>query len=457
MRLRTTALLTTTLTAAALVPLASPTTATAAPSAPAKFGDDFNGDGYRDYATAEYGESKGGAVRVTFGTPSGPGREYQIIHQGSPGIPGADETGDRWGEEVRVAADFNRDGYGDLAVAAPTERVGRDSNQGGATVLWGSPDGLSRGTAIPNKAPKAHHWFGSDLATGDFNGDGTPDLAAVNGRSVHVYTGGISPSGVGRSVVRLTKGNRFTPQTLIAGRVTKDAATDLVIAGEGVTASAERSDAWFIKGGSTLRPGSTLRVSPYSPSDTEGVVADFDKDGYGDIAVSAPQDSRHSRSAGAVTVWRGGSSGPGSATRLTQATSGIAGTPEKSDWFGSDISAGDVNGDGYQDLAIGVRGETVDGKAKAGGVHVLRGGRGGLKGTGSQWFARNTRGVPGALTEWDVFGRTVRLRDTDRDGYADLYVNGDQDDVRLLGSPSGVTTTGARSLGRDDLTSGILQ
>ncbi|MEV0443178.1 FG-GAP and VCBS repeat-containing protein [Streptomyces spectabilis] len=452
MRLRTATLLTTALTAAALTPLTLPTTATAAP---ATYADDFNGDGIRDFAAPEYdSESPGGAVRITFGTEDGPGFEHQVMDQGSPGVPGVDESNDSWGLGARVAADFNGDGYGDLAVGAMHEAVGRKSNQGSVTVLWGSPNGLSKGTEIPNKAPGAHKYFGRALAAGDFNGDGRPDLAATNGKTVYVYQGGITPSGVGRAITRLTKaGGNFTPGTLIAGKVTKDAATDLVITGE-VLRSGEESDAWFIEGGSTLNPGATLRVSHDSPLGTDGVIADFDKDGYGDIAISDPD---RGLDMGAVVLWRGGRNGPGASAELTQATRGIAGTPEKNDKFGSSLAAGDTDSDGYPDLAIGARGEKIDGKDRAGGVHVLRGGAEGLKSTGSKWFARNTRGVPGGLTEWDTFGHTVRLRDTNGDGYADLYVGAARDGARLQGSRSGITTAGAADLWGSEIVEGILQ
>ncbi|WP_030682630.1 FG-GAP-like repeat-containing protein [Streptomyces sp. NRRL B-1347] len=439
MRPRTTTLLTaTTLTAAVLTPLTLPATATAAPSAPAKYGDDFNGDGYRDFATQESdGGNKGGAVRVTFGTAEGPGTRSQVIDQDSPGVPGTDERGDSWAEGPRVAADFNRDGYGDLAVGADGEKVGRHRGQGAVTVLWGAPEGLKGGTAVPNKKPAAHNAFGQGLAAGDFNGDGRPDLAAVNGGAVYVYKGGISRAGVGSSVQRLAK-RGLSPNDLIAGKVTKDATTDLVVVGQVVRDWQETGDAWFVKGGRTLKPGATLRLGRYADS-TDGVIADFDKNGYGDIAIGNYAASGHK---GAVSVWRGGRNGPGTATRLTQGTPGVAGAPEKGDRFGSSVSAGDTNGDGYPDLAVGSRMEDVNGTRDAGGVHVLRGGGGGLKGTGSKWFARDSAGIPGTPTEGDQFGSTVRLRDTDRDGCADLYVHGESDPLRLPGSASGIKNTG---------------
>ncbi|MFE1285746.1 FG-GAP and VCBS repeat-containing protein [Streptomyces sp. NPDC058751] len=428
---------------AGLVPLALPAAAVSA--APAKHGDDFNGDGYRDYAYASFSAHGGGGVSVVFGTPTGPGSTQQRITQSSAGVPGSDEADDMFGE-VRAAADFDGDGYGDLAVAAVGENGSHGADQGAVTILWGSASGLSTGTTLPNKNPGRNNYMGKDLAAGDFNGDGKQDLAVINGSMTYVYRGPIKRSGTTGTVTKLDRTTSFYATALISGKVNGDTKTDLAIIGDVATPDYIASDVWFIKGGaSSLTPANSLRLESQSGNGGsserggDGVIADFDKDGYGDIAVGTSLYSRHK---GRVSVWYGSSAGPSRNTRLTQSTSGVAGTPEDYDEFGSSISAGDVNGDGYADLAVGVRGEKIDGQDYAGGVHVFKGRASGLSGTGSQWFTRNTPGVPGALTADDQFGGLVRLRDTNGDGKADLYVSA-AGGLRLPGSAGGITTTGA--------------
>ncbi|MFF3883544.1 FG-GAP and VCBS repeat-containing protein [Streptomyces sp. NPDC001914] len=425
------------------IPLALP--AAAASAAPAKHGDDFNGDGYRDYAYASFSAHGGGGVTVVFGTATGPGSTQQRITQSSAGVPGSDEADDMFGE-VRTAADFDGDGYGDLAVAATGENGSHGTDQGNVTILWGSASGLSTGTTLPNKNPGRNNYMGKDLAAGDFNGDGKQDLAVINGSMTYVYRGPFKRSGTTGTVTKLDKTSSFNATALISGKVNGDTKTDLAIIGDVVTLDYIASDVWFIKGGtSSLTPANSLRLESESGNGGsserggDGVIADFNKDGYGDIAVGTSLYSQHK---GRVSVWYGSSAGPSRNARFTQSTSGVAGTPENYDEFGSSISAGDVNGDGYADLAVGVRGEEIDGKDYAGGVHVFKGRASGLSGTGSQWFARNTPGVPGALTADDQFGGLVRLRDTNGDGKADLYVSA-TGDLRLPGSASGITTTGA--------------
>ncbi|UJV41816.1 FG-GAP and VCBS repeat-containing protein [Streptomyces sp. AMCC400023] len=462
MRKRTAATLTAALLTAGLTPL---TLAAPATAAPAKYADDFNGDGHRDYAAFSYGTetrySDGGGVLVTFGTAAGgPGTKTQFIDQASAGVPGADESDDFFGE-FRAAADFNRDGYGDLAVSANGEDVGSAKDNGTVTILWGSAKGLSGGTTVPFKGPKGASGEAVDLATGDFDGNGHPDLALVRAGKAYVYRGAITKSGVKGTVTVLDKSDSpFYATALIAGKVNTDGKSDLVVIGDVVTDTTLASDAWFVSGGKTkLYPGKTLRIESVKANGGQaerggdGVIADFDKDGDGDIAIGTPV---YDRTKGRVTLWYGTSTGPSKSARFTQATSGITGTPESYDAFGDAITAGDVNGDGYRDLAIAAPGETIGSREQAGGVHVLYGGVSGLTTKNSQWFARDTAGVPGDLSTGEYFGHTIRLRDTNRDGKADLHVIGENGSLVLRGSARGVTTAGATAVEGDTIR-GMLQ
>ncbi|MFE0189816.1 FG-GAP-like repeat-containing protein [Streptomyces sp. NPDC058989] len=438
---------------AAFVPvLAAPPASAAA----AKYADDFNGDGYRDYATYSPGHSPGSGVVVTFGTATGPGTRTQVIDQSSPGVPGADEDGDLFGG-VMAPGDFNADGYADLAVTAYGEDIDGRTEQGSVTILWGGAGGLSGGTAVPNMgAKRSDGHFGRDLAVGDFDGDGKKDLAAISAGKTYVYRGPITPPGVAGAVSTLDRSSAsLDARSLVAGNVNGDGSTDLVVVGL-ANAPEFGTDAWFVKGGATLTSGKTLRlVNGYGDgAEGAGVIADFNKDGYGDLAVGSMMYGNYQ---GRVSLWYGSATGPAASARITQATTGVAGTPETGDSFGSSLSAADVDGDGYRDLAVGVFGEQISAKTTEGGVHVLRGGPNGVTGAGSQWFARNTPGVPGSVAWNDCFGSTVRLRDTDRDGHADLYVTGIVDgSLRLPGTASGITTTGVSSADTDVI-EGMLQ
>ncbi|MEU2156879.1 FG-GAP and VCBS repeat-containing protein [Streptomyces sp. NPDC019396] len=414
-------------------------TQTATAATPAKYADDFNGDGFRDYAVGWAGE-----VTVTYGTATGPGTVTKTFTQDSAGIPGkagdSGGYGDSFGDQL-ANADFNRDGYADLAVADRSEKVGTKVAAGAVTILWGAKSGLgTKATRIP-AAAQALYGFGAALATGDFNGDGKADLAVADGVStVSIYRGGFSQSGTTGAVTRHEYSDILEPTGLVAGNVTKDKATDLYVLGQGYKNDKMTQAAWFLRGGTTVKAGAFTTYDTSSPDySPTGVIADFDKNGYGDLAVS---DTPYNKHAGSVVVLRGGSGGPTTSYRLTQTTAGVATSATAHDGFGFALSVGDTDRDGYPDLAVGVPGEKVGTLKQAGGVHVLRGGAHGLSGTGSGWFTRATAGVPGKATPYEAFGQSVRLRDFDRDGDADLLVSG----VLLRAGAAGVTADGATEL-----------
>ncbi|MQS35298.1 FG-GAP and VCBS repeat-containing protein [Streptomyces katsurahamanus] len=426
---------------------AAPAKAAAKPAKPAKHSADYNGDGYRDYATPN---SVNGVV-VTYGTATGPGTERFTFGQGSPGIPGEDRgDGDSFASAL-ASADFNGDGYADLAVSDPGEKVGKHSARGMVVIVWGSKTGLgSKATTVNPTSSAPGQYYGKHLAAGDFSGDGKPDLAVSDNRSVHVHRGGFSSkTGATGKVSRFIapKADLRNPLGLAAGKVTKDKVTDLY-----VFVAPEKTDpnknyrwgTWFLKGGSTIKPGRPTTNSAITPSHAwgkSGVVADFDKDGYGDLAFTDPYYKKY---AGSVLVVRGGKNGPVDHYRLTQNTPGIATIVTAHDHFGSSISAGDTNRDGYPDLAVGTE-ETVGDVSSAGGAHVLYGGKKGLTGKNSLFFTRETAGFPGDAREYERFGSGVRLTDADHDGYADLLVSSRDEsgvyDGHLLGGGEGGITT----------------
>ncbi|CAM5704513.1 FG-GAP and VCBS repeat-containing protein [Streptomyces fumanus] len=426
MRLRTAALAAT-VAATALTPLVLTAPASAAV---AKHYDDFNGDGYRDLA---YGgnndvDRTGGTVTVVYGTAKGPDTAHpKFLHQDSPGIPGAGEDDDQWGAAL-ATADLNKDGYADLVVGNPSEHVGKQEYRGSVTIVWGSRSGLSGGTDLPpaSGAKGSNSSFGRDLATGDFTGDGSPDLAVIGGEEAWLYRGAFTKSGSKGTVSKIDKSAGWYSHGLAAGKVTGDGKTDLVVLGTEFSGSQSRHRAWFLKGTSSgLASGAS---KTFGTEVTDAAIGDFDKNGYGDIAFGLPDQSGGK---GAVTVWRGTSAGPSGAATFTQATSGVSGSPEAGDNFGYALSAADADGNGYADLAVGVPHEDAGAYEDQGGVHLFRGGSGGLSGARSSWVPATVAGPADSFTS---FGYSVRLRDLTRDGRADLGVGGVPTAVLLRGT-----------------------
>ena len=91
----------------------------------------------------------------------------------------------------------------------------------------------------------------------------------------------------------------------------------------------------------------------------------------------------------------------------------------------------DFNGDGFDDLAIGVPAEGIGGATLAGAVNILNGGAGGLAGTDQLL----TQGNPEPV---DLFGFAVAKGDFNADGFTDLAAGAPNEDVGAAGSAGAV-------------------
>ncbi|RPF35079.1 FG-GAP and VCBS repeat-containing protein [Streptomyces sp. TLI_185] len=428
---------------------------------------DFNGDGTGDVAFSAAGayvsgHKTAGQVVVLYGTATGvSSAKRSTISQDTTGNPGTAETGDAFGSETAYA-DFNGDGYDDLAVGSPGEDIGSDTDGGGLVILWGSASGITgKGTGIADPAPSSHDLWGKNLAAGDFDGDGKADLAVGSSAStLYVFKGGFNSSGTagGRYTIKppiQSGGDAGGALNLTAGDVNGDKRTDLVVDGYETQTDYGWNRNYYIPGtASGLSVASAQALKP-------GVITaigDINADGYGDIVSGAYWDTTtgdgttipDSGKGGKVWVTYGSAGGPGNSTGITQDTGNVPGGAENKDWFGSELDLGDINGDGFLDLAIGVAGEDLGSAANTGAVTVLYGTSTGLNTTtGAQGFAQSTPGVPGSDEADDEFGLDVKLDDVTGDGKADLLVGSYENDgngaVTYLPSDGTViTTTGSR-------------
>ena len=292
-----------------------------------RFGDvlacgDFDGDGSADLAVGMPYEDVGsvyraGLVQVLYGSATGLTARDQIWHQGKPGVPGKNEKNDMFGKAL-ATGDFDADGYADLVVGVPFEKVGSLSQAGWVLVLRGSPAGLTssgaqswrQGKTGLASQPGAGEWFGNALATGDVNGDGRDDLA------IGTYAELDSPPVDERG---------SAVHTLLGGS-------------SGLTSAGGQ---YFLAADLGMWPFSRFRLT----------FADFNRDGCDDLVMASASGPE-----GGTAVLHGHGDGLRPAPLDVGAVPGVdarwlvGGGDED---YGTPAAAGDLTGDGYPDLAVG--------------------------------------------------------------------------------------------------------
>jgi hypothetical protein len=452
---------------------------------------DFNGDGSTELVVGAPGlevgghEDAGGVAVVPSAGLSG----EKVITQSTAKVVGASEEGDRFGSAV-ASADFDLDGYADLAVGQPDENNKNADGSGAVTVLYGSSKGLSGKRSAQITEPSGteeYAGFGTAVATGDVNGDGYADLVVgapeddnTDGQEEDAPATGTvtilfgSKDGVRTKGSRLLRGVRGTTSqdyrfgsSVAVADVDGGGPADVVVLAEG---HFDDDDGGAFPGSASICSGATggptgcrrvVRSTDLQGNNTV-VVGNVEGDARPEIVVGVPTSSILS-DPGHLDVLTLSGSGAGTsaqATRIDQDDLGVPGASPKEDErvddFGYAVAVGRVDADGYDDLAVGAPSEAV-GDERAGRVVVVRGGAAGLATSGNKAYDQDTPGVPGGSEQYDGFGSSVSLVDRDADGKADLTVgaSGEDDDqgrvTTLLGNGSTISTEDADTFGLNTL------
>ena len=433
---------------------------------------DFDGDGNDDLAVGCPGEDLGavedaGLAHVFYGSTvdglSVAGQD--LFHQDTAGVPDSAEAGDLFGNAL-AAGDFDADGFDDLAIAAESEDLGAAPGAGAVHVLYGSATGLTTaGTQLwhqdsPNVqgAAEADDNFGFALAVGDFDADGFDDLAigvpleaigAIGAAgAVNLLYG--SASGLSDAdnqlwhqdvpgVADTAEANDLFGWSLAAGRFDADAIDDLAIGVrlEDVGTAMDAGAMNLLLGSTTGLTDANDQFWHQDSGLIQGVVeehdyfghalaaGDFDGDGLDDLAIAAVgEDVDGFADAGAVHVLFGDAVGLTDAGNQvwTQNSVGLPDEVEADEGLGQALAAGDFDGDGFADLALGVPGESIDALDDAGSVHVLFGAAAGVEAAGNQYLHQDAAGVGDAAETGDSFGFFLAAGDFDGDGWAALAV-----------------------------------
>ncbi|HET6372941.1 MAG TPA: FG-GAP and VCBS repeat-containing protein [Candidatus Polarisedimenticolia bacterium] len=332
---------------------------------------DVNGDGYDDVLLNDlwYSDAQGVAGRflVFMGSAAGLPSAPDLIVTGLP-------FGGGFGTVARPAGDVNGDGYDDVVVQFRFR-----------TALYaGSASGLSSTPMWTVQGPDKSSQFEQAMAAGDLNDDGFDDLmmtqafrshGEVSEGAVFIYKGSATGPKGSVKVIEGGMSNAFLG-------IGAASAGDLDADGFGAiaVASADLRDLpvpsfpphVFIFEGSRngVRASAALELAEPDTSVYGfflGSAGDLNGDGYGDLFICGKLNTPVPSSAGRLFLYLGSPQGLDPIAAVT-----LAGT-QSSDNFGAQAAAGDVNGDGYDDLITGATAFSND-QSREGQAYVFYGG-----------------------------------------------------------------------------------
>lgn len=384
---------------------------------------DVNGDGYSDVVVGadlfDNGQTNEGRAWVFHGSSTG-------LLTTAAWTAEAEQANANLGTSVSTAGDVNGDGYSDVIVGAPGYSNGQ-AFEGRALVFHGGASGLSATANWTAESDQASASFGFSVdCAGDVNGDGFADVLVGaylfdNGQAdeglAYLYEG--SATGLAATASWTTESDQASAymggSVSSAGDVNGDGYSDVIIGVDGFDngqANEGRASVFHGSAAGLATSAAWTAESDQSANNLGYCVAkagDVNGDGFDDVVIGVPDFDTGITDAGEVLVFHG------SGTGLTIVPSWSASGSWFNGHFGSAVaSAGDVNGDGYNDVVIGQPGY---GSAwlNQGRAYVFHGGPSGLS-AAINWWSNGAGAAAGHG------GSVASAGDVNGDGYSDVLI-----------------------------------
>jgi hypothetical protein len=401
---------------------------------------DVNGDGYDDILVGAYWlNTEKGKAYLWYGSSSGPATGSDAGD--ADWIMNGESSWNRFGRSLSSAGDVNGDGFDDIIISS----FGYSSSTGRVYVWYGSSYGISSANTAadadwimtgPNQGSK----FAENVAwTGDVNGDGFDDIFIgaseyrpqpwlvrdrvflFAGSSAGLIGGANADDAVWAYQSGFTTAMKFGFATAGAGDVNGDGYDDVLTSAYKFTSDTGKVFLYSFGTGSLFSAETDWTASGEGTSDRFGFsvdsAGDVNGDGYEDIIVGSYIDNSNT---GKVYVWYGSHDGLGTGS-ANWSTTGSA----TNQYFGFSVAgAGDINRDGFDDIIIGAY-YVSSGYGRA---YVWFGSETGLKsssnsGDADWWISSNTAG---ARLGWSVAG----AGDVNGDGYDDVIIGAAYDNSK---------------------------
>jgi hypothetical protein len=274
-----------------------------------------------------------------------------------------------FGYSVGAAGDVNNDGYDDVIVGAHGNFTG--GTEAGRVYVYFGGASMDPVADVLLTSTTAGEGLGISVASaGDVNGDGYSDMivgaykndaGGPNAGRAYIYFGGaVMDTAAGVILSGASAGDLFGYSVGPAGDVNADGFGDVIVGSYTNDAGGTDAGRAYVYLGSTAMDSiADIALTGVAPGDRFGVsvgsAGDVDGDGYGDVIVGAYLSDAVETDAGNTYVYYGG------ATMDETADVTLTGYAMDDNFGLSSALAGDVNGDGYDDVIVGAIGNDAAG------------------------------------------------------------------------------------------------